>query len=359
MGLFGKKGKDKEGAKEGNSDVSSATRVAMFWHELGEGKVECELCPHRCKLTEGKRGICGVRENIGGKLHTLIYGLGSSSHDDPIEKKPLYNFYPGTTVMSFGTVGCNFRCLHCQNYHISQRKPEEMPLENYTIKEVLRLTTGHGCGGVAWTYNEPTVWFEFTLDGCRAVKDQGLYTVYVTNGYINEEPLRRIAPYLDAMNIDVKAGTDEFYKKVCKGERKHVLATCELAHKLGIHLELTYLVIPGFNDKEEEIKQFADWVVHSLSPEVPVHYSRFHPDYKLTDQDATPMETLEMAYNITKKAGCEYIYVGNVFHSDHENTYCPKCNSLLIERVGYSTKVVGLKGPSCKKCGKKIPIKGV
>jgi len=359
MGLFGKKGKDKEGEKEGKSDASPGTRVAMFWHELGEGKVECELCPHRCKLTEGKRGICGVRENIGGKLNTLIYGLGSSAHDDPIEKKPLYNFYPGTTVMSFGTVGCNFRCMHCQNYHISQRKPEEMPLESYTVNDVLKLTTRYNCSGVAWTYNEPTIWYEFTLDGCRAVKDQGLYTVYVTNGYINEEPLRKIAPYLDAMNIDVKAGTDEFYKTVCKGERKYVLETCELALKLGIHIELTYLVIPGFNDTEEEIKQFADWVVNSLSPEVPVHYSRFHPDYKLTDQDATPIETLEMAYNITKKAGCEYIYVGNVFHGDHENTYCPKCNSLLIERVGYSTKVVGLKGPTCKKCGRKVPIKGV
>jgi pyruvate formate lyase activating enzyme len=353
MGLISKNGKER------GDEASPGVREAMFWHELGQGKVECELCPHRCKLSEGKRGICGVRKNIGGKLNTLVYGLGSSAHDDPIEKKPLYNFYPGTTVMSFGTVGCNFRCLHCQNFQISQVKPDDASLQKFTVKDVLSLTAGHNCGGVAWTYNEPTIWFEFTYDGCKAVKEQGLYTVYVTNGYINEEPLKKIAPYLDAMNIDVKAGTDEFYKKVCKGERKHVLATCELAHKLGIHIELTYLVIPGFNDTEEEIKQFADWVVQSLSPEVVVHFSRFHPDYKLTDRDGTPMETLDMAYKISKKAGCEYVYVGNIVHNTYENTYCPKCNNLLIERVGYSTNIVGLKGPTCKKCGKAIPIKGI
>jgi len=354
MALIGKKTKDKDTKVD-----SKNVRVALFWHEIGEGKVECELCPHRCKLNEGKSGICGVRQNLGGKLHTIVYGLSSSFNDDPIEKKPLYNFYPGSKVMSFGTVGCNFRCLHCQNFTISQVKPDDRSLHSFSIKDIINLTKNNNCKGVAWTYNEPTIWYEFTLDGCRAAKSDGLYTVYVTNGYINEEPLRQIAPYLDAMNIDVKAGTDEFYKKVCKGERKHVLETCELAHKLGIHIELTYLVIPGFNDTEEEITKFADWVVNSLSPEVPVHYSRFHPDYKMTDLDGTPKETLEMAYNITKKAGCEFIYVGNVVHGEHENTYCPRCSNLLIKRSGYSTRIVGLKGFHCNSCNKKLPILGI
>ena len=354
MALIGKKTKDKDPKVD-----SKNVRVAMYWHEIGVGKVECELCPHRCKLQEDQSGICGVRKNIGGKLHTLVYGLSSSFHADPIEKKPLYNFYPGSKVMSFGTVGCNFRCLHCQNFQISQVRPDDHSLQNISIKDIINFTKNTDCKGIAWTYNEPTIWYEFTLDGCRAAKAEDLYTVYVSNGYINEKPLREIAPYLDAMNIDVKAGTDEFYKKVCKGERKHVLETCELAHKLKIHLELTYLIIPGFNDKEEELKEFADWAVNSLSPEVPVHYSRFHPDYKMTDLDGTPMETLEMAYNISKKAGSEFIYVGNVVHGDHENTYCPKCNNLLIKRVGYSTSVVGLKGNTCKSCSKKVPILGV
>jgi len=319
----------------------------MFWSELGGGKVQCELCPHMCKLSEGRRGICGVRQNIGGKLHTLIYGLGTSAHPDPIEKKPLYHFHPGTMVMSFGTVGCNFKCLHCQNYQISQEGPEDRGLTRFTAEDVVRITKKSSCAGVAWTYNEPTIWYEFTYAGSKAIKDQGLYTVYVSNGYINEEPLKKIAPYLDAMNIDVKAGKDGFYKKVCKGERQRVL------------VELTYLLIPDLNDSEEEIQAFAEWAVQNLDSKVALHFSRFHPDYKLIDKGQTPMGTMTMAYDIAKKAGAEYVYLGNVVHGTFENTYCSKCGTLMIERYGFSTEKIGLDADECRKCGNVIPIRGL
>jgi pyruvate formate lyase activating enzyme len=343
---------------EGGKDTIG-TREAMFWSELGNGKVQCELCPHRCKLSEGRRGICGVRENIGGKLHTLIYGLGTSAHPDPIEKKPLYHFHPGSMVMSFGTVGCNFKCLHCQNYTISQEGPDDRRLARFSIEDVVSLTRRSNCSGVAWTYNEPTIWYEFTYDGSRAAKAEGLYSVYVSNGYINEEPLKKIAPYIDAMNIDVKAGNDDFYKKVCKGERQRVLETCERAHKLGILVELTYLVIPDLNDSEDEIRAFAEWAVQYLSSEVPIHFSRFHPDFMLTDKGRTPMGTMTMAYDIAKKAGAQYVYLGNVSHGTFENTYCPECGTLLLERFGFSADKVGLVGDECVKCGKEIPIRGL
>lgn len=351
LGLFGKRESD-EGRGPG-------VKEALFWKELGGGKVQCELCPHECKLAEGKRGICGVRENIDGKLHTLIYGLGTSSHADPIEKKPLYHFHPGTMVMSFGTVGCNFSCLHCQNYTISQEGPEDRHLTRFTIDDVLRMTKGGNCAGVAWTYNEPTIWYEFTLDGSKAVKQEGLYSVYVSNGYINEEPLRRIAPYLDAMNIDVKAGEDEFYRKVCKGDRKKVLETCERAHSLGILIELTYLIIPGMNDSMEEIKEYVEWAVGTLSPKVALHFSAFHPDYKLQDRMRTPMETMIRAYETAKKAGAEHVYLGNVRHGDYENTVCPKCGTLIVERFGFSADVMNVTDGRCRKCGTEIPIKGL
>lgn len=351
LGLFGKKDKTAEGGP--------GVREAMFWNELGNGKVQCELCPHECKLSEGKRGICGVRQNVGGKLLTLIYGLGTSSHADPIEKKPLYHFHPGTAVMSFGTVGCNFQCLHCQNYTISQERPEDRRLTSFTIEDVLRMTKGNNCAGVAWTYNEPTIWYEFTFDGSKAVKKEGLYSVYVSNGFINEEPLKRISPYLDAMNIDVKAGNDDFYKKVCKGERRHVLETAIRAHKLGIMVELTYLVIPDMNDSQEEIRGFAEWAVNNISSKIAIHFSAFHPDYKLRDKRRTPLETMLMAYETAKKAGAEYVYLGNVRHGEYENTFCPKCNTLLVERFGFSADVMNIMDGKCKKCGTEIPIKGL
>jgi pyruvate formate lyase activating enzyme len=331
-------------------------KEAMFWRKQ-DGKVECMLCPHRCKISQGKRGICGVRENQKGILNTLIYGMATSITPDPIEKKPLFHFFPGTYALSFGTVGCNFKCLHCQNYNISQAKIESMRFQKVKVEDVVKIANRYKCQGISWTYNEPSIWYEFTYDGSIAAKKEGLYTCYVTNGFIEAEPLKKISPYLDAMNIDVKSFTDDFYKKTCKAKLKPVLDTCILAKELDIYIELTNLIIPGMNDSEEEIRRFCNWVVDSLGENTPIHFSRFHPDYKMTDSIATPISTLTRAYEIAKDEGIRYIYLGNVPHGDYENTYCSDCGELLIERIGFSTRNHFAKDGKCPKCNSAIPLR--
>ena len=330
-------------------------RESYLYEQLEGGSVKCTTCAWRCTIKEGQRGFCGMRENRGGKLIALNYGLVSSVNVDPIEKKPLFHFYPGTSVFSLGTVGCNFRCLHCQNYSISQVSIDESirELVEYTPEQTIEMAKKSGCRGIAWTYNEPTIWFEYTLDSARLAKAENLYTVYVTNGYMTSEALEMIAPFLDAMNIDVKGFTQKFYTQLCQTRLKPVLETAERAHRLGIHIELTYLVIPGRNDSPEEITLFVDWA-SGIDVDIPVHFSRFHPDYKLTDAPMTPNETLETALEIAKEK-LNYVYLGNVPGHSGENTYCSQCNNLLIERVGYKTKVIGLTGKACSKCGCEIP----
>ena len=332
-------------------------KEAMFWKATKNERVQCLLCPHHCIIAHEKRGICGVRKNEHGKLFTLIYGACSSIADDPIEKKPLYHFYPGSLVFSLGSVGCTFRCDHCQNYSISMARPEELSLQEIPPEKVSEIAYDHGCRGVAWTYNEPTIWYEYTFDAAKLVKGTGLYTIYVTNGYIEKEPLEKIAPYLDAMNIDVKAFHDEFYRTVCKAKLAPVLQTCERAKKLGIHIELTYLVIPGFNDAAQEIKEFCQWIGEKIGTDTPVHFSRFHPDYKMKATQATPINTLLNCHSIAKDAGLQFVYLGNIAHGDYDNTYCPSCKNLLIERYGFSTQIKGLTQKKCNKCGATIPLK--
>ena len=329
--------------------------LAKHWTKLDDGKVRCELCPHRCILKEGQVGVCRVRKNIGGELYTLIYGSVSSMAVDPIEKKPLFHFKPTSQVLSLSTVGCNMRCRHCQNWEISQVGPDEFPyLRELMPEDVVRIAEDYE--GVAFTYNEPTIWHEFTLDTAKLLKKEGKYVVYVTNGYIEEEPLREIGKYLDAMNIDVKAFSEDFYRKVAGASLKPVLRNAEIAHSMGIHIELTYLVIPRMNDGEDEIRRFAEWVA-SVSPEIPVHFSRFFPMYKLTEKPPTPVKTLHKAYRIAKDAGLEYVYLGNTWEPEYESTYCPSCGNLLIERVYYNTRVLGLtENGRCKKCGKRINV---
>ncbi|MEM3396028.1 MAG: AmmeMemoRadiSam system radical SAM enzyme [Thermoplasmata archaeon] len=326
---------------------------ALFWEKKESNAVRCNLCAHHCVIQNGKCGICGVRENRDGELHTLIYGLYSSVAIDPIEKKPLYHFFPGSEILSYGTVGCNFKCLHCQNYTISQAKPSNSYLEKTTPEDVLKLAKRYKVPGVAWTYNEPTIWYEFTYDCSKLLHENGIKSVYVTNGYIEKDPLKQIAPYLDAMNIDVKGFTEEFYAKVVHAKLKPVLETCELAYNLGIHIELTYLVIPTYNDSEKEFVEFVKWVKEKLSPEVPVHFTRFHPDYMLTDVSPTPLATLRTAHRIAKENGLANVYIGNVW-GEPDITYCPRCNEPLIEREGFSVVYNKIKEGKCFKCKEKI-----
>lgn len=331
-------------------------KEARFWKKLNDSKVKCSLCAHNCVIKDGDLGFCGVRKNEGGNLFSLVYGSCSSMAVDPIEKKPFYHFYPGSKVFSMGTVGCNFKCLNCQNADISTADTSFPYMHEISAMGPVRLAKEQGCQGVAFTYNEPSIWYEFTLDSAKFAKENGLYTCYVTNGYISEEPLREISNFLDAMNIDVKGFTEDFYKKVCKARLKPVLDTCVLAKQLGIHVELTYLVIPSYNDSLDEIKDFCRWVVENLGKDVPVHFSRFHPDHNMTDVSATSMITMKNIYNTAVKSNLNFVYLGNVPHEDYENTYCPNCSSLVIERNYFDANVKGLDKNRCKKCGNILPF---
>jgi len=327
-----------------------ASKEAVFWAREGD-KVRCSLCPHMCSISDGKRGLCGVRENRKGKLYSLIYGKASSIHPDPIEKKPLFHFLPGTTAMSFGSIGCNLFCMHCQNWSISKARIGQVELTEISPEDVVRYARDAGARSVSWTYNEPTIWHEFTTEASKAAHDAGLRTNYVTNGYINEEPLRELKGVIDAMNIDVKAFTDGFYSRVCGGKLTPVLNACEVAREIGIHVELTYLVIPDHNDSSDEVTSFCRWVVDSIGRDVPVHFSAFHPDYRLTNLPKTPEKTLSMAHDAAKKAGLEFVYLGNIWAGDKEDTYCPKCGSKAIDREGFHVRGKNLKGDRCGKCG--------
>jgi pyruvate formate lyase activating enzyme len=331
-----------------------ALKEAMLY-EKEDAKVRCNICAHHCRITENGYGVCRTRQNIDGKLYTLIYSSVSSSHVDPIEKKPLYHFFPGTLVFSLGTISCNFRCKHCQNWSISTAKVGEVYTMEMPPEEAIRQTKKSGCDGIAWTYNEPTIWFEYTYDSAKLAKREGFYTVYVTNGYISEDALNEIAPFLDAANVDVKAFSDSFYKKISGAKLEPVLETCERMQEKKIHLELTYLIIPGYNDSEEEIKKFSEWAV-DLNALIPVHFSAFYPAHLMLDVPPTSIETLEMAHGIAKEAGVEYVYLGNVPGHEYENTFCPECGELLIERTGYHVRK-RISKPTCPECGRSINIR--
>ncbi|MEM2943496.1 MAG: AmmeMemoRadiSam system radical SAM enzyme [Methanomassiliicoccales archaeon] len=334
---------------------SDSLKEARFWRTMG-GKIQCELCPHSCLIAPNKRGICGVRRNVDGKLVSLIYGRASSIHVDPIEKKPFFHFKPGDRVLSLGSVGCTFRCLHCQNFTISQAEVDKFPLEYINPQDVTTMCQNTEAKGISWTYNEPIIWHEFACDASKIAKENGYYSLYVTNGYIQEEPLREISKYIDGMNIDIKGFTEEFYRKICKARLEPVLEATQIAVGLGMHVELTYLIIPNRNDTEEEIRRFVIWVRDSLGESIPVHFTRFHPDYMMTDVPSTPLKTLEMALKIGKEEGLRFVYVGNVPHHEGENTYCPKCGNLAIERVGFEVVHIDVKEGKCRKCGESLNI---
>ncbi len=330
-------------------------REARFW-EPKNGRVQCHLCPHECIIADGQRGICGVRENRNGTLTSLIYGSCSSVTPDPIEKKPLYHFHPGTKALSLGTVGCNLRCRHCQNFSISQADPDEHRMIELPPEQSMETARRHGCQGIAYTYNEPSIWWEYTRDSADLAKEAGLYTAYVTNGFTSEQAIREIAPHLDAANVDVKSMNDDFYRDICKARLQPVLDACKAYHEEGVHLELTYLVIPGHNDGEDDIEAFSSWTRDELGPETPVHFSAFYPAHKMTDVPRTTKQQLLEAYRIAQEKGLRYVYLGNVPHGDYENTYCPSCNALLIERHGFSAQIKELDGTRCRACGQEIPV---
>ncbi len=331
-------------------------KEGVLYDELPGNKVKCNVCAHRCTIAESKVGICGTRKNIKGRIHTLIYNTVSSEAVDPIEKKPLYHFLPGTLSYSLGTIGCNFRCLHCQNWNISQVSLEEAYTKEITPEEAVRRALAAGCSSISWTYNEPAIWHEYTYDSAVLAKKAGLKTIYVTNGYITPEALRRMASYLDAYRVDIKSFSDEFYKKVCGARLAPVLESTKLAKELGMHVETITLVIPGRNDSKEELAHIARWVHDNLGEDTPMHFTRFHPMHKMDHVAATPLSTLEMAHGIAKKEGMRFVYLGNVGGHKYENTYCPRCDALLIERAGFRVGEVRVKDGKCARCGEGIPM---
>jgi len=329
---------------------------ARQYRKTENNTVTCSLCNHRCQIYPGKHGICGVRENERGTLYATTYGKISAEAVDPIEKKPLYHYLPGTRSYSLGSIGCNFHCRHCQNWHISRAERDVAHLRDLSPEEGVERAQESGSASISWTYNEPTIWHEYTLDMGTLARTAGLGTVYVTNGYITEEALRELSPMLAAFRVDLKAFTDTFYEKVCGAHLQPVLDSAALARELGMHIETVSLVIPGLNDSMEEQTSLIRWVIEHLGPETPMHFSAFHPDYKMTDRGATPVATLEKIYRTAKELGLRFPYLGNVGHHQYENTYCPSCGATLIERQGFSSRVLGLDGQQCKNCGETIEI---
>jgi pyruvate formate lyase activating enzyme len=329
---------------------------AMLWKALDESGVSCALCAHRCAISPGKFGICGVRRNDGGKLVTLVYGEVITAHVDPIEKKPFHHFLPGTTSFSIATVGCNFRCAFCQNWEISQASKKGgaggggfklMP------GDVVREAVAGGCRSISYTYTEPTIFFEFAYDTARLAREKGLRNTFVTNGYMTAEALETIHPYLDAANVDLKAFKDETYKKVCKARLGPVLDSIRLMKRLGIWVEVTTLVVPGLNDGDEELAAIARFLA-GVDPAIPWHISRFHPDYEYTEAAATPVRTLERAFELGKREGLRFIYVGNV-GGISEDTPCPSCGKVLIRRRGFDVGENLMNGANCPFCGASVP----
>jgi pyruvate formate lyase activating enzyme len=329
-----------------------STRVAQFWQKL-DGDVQCSLCHQHCRIKPGCRGLCGVRENQDGTLMTLVYGNLVAASVDPIEKKPFYHFLPGSLAYSIATAGCNFRCLHCQNADISQ-----LPRENGLIlgdyvppDEIVAAAKAYGCQSIAYTYTEPTIFFEYAYDVAMLAKEAGLKNVFVSNGYIGEEAAEKIIPILDANNIDLK-GDDQFYRKVCGARLEPVQRNIELFWKKGVWLEVTTLIIPGYNDSKEQLQEIAQFLA-SVSKDMPWHISAFYPTYKLTDVPRTGVEALRLGLKVGREAGLKHIYVGNI-PGESENTICPVCGLVLIERLGYRVMRNSIIDGHCSKCGSAI-----
>ncbi len=326
----------------------------MFYERLEKKKVKCFLCSHYCIILDGKRGVCSVRENRDGTLYSLVYGKLVSMNVDPIEKKPLFHFYPASTSFSIATVGCNFKCRHCQNFEIAQyaKKNVNIPGDYVTPEEVVSAAERSGCRSIAYTYTEPTIFFEFAYDCARLAHERGIRNVFVSNGYTSPEAIRAISPFLDGNNIDLK-GDDEFYRNICGAKMQPVLDTIKLMKELGVWVEITTLIIPGHNDSEESLISSIEFI-KSVDPAIPWHVSQFYPTYKLMDRPRTPVKTLRHAREIAIKRGLKNVFEGTDPGEGSENTYCPKCGELAIERFGYRIIQNNIKGGCCSKCRTEI-----
>jgi len=330
-------------------------KEARYYKKIEGNIVQCQLCPRECFVSDGNRGYCDVRENQNGTYYTLVYGRLVAIHIDPIEKKPLFHFLPGTNALSVATAGCNVDCKFCQNWNIAQALPEEVPSKFVPPDQLVSLAVKYKSPTMAFTYTEPVVFTEYVYDCASFGKNHNVRSVMISNGYINKKPMQDLCGVLDAVKIDLKSFNDNFYKKIVRGTLKPVLDTLVTLKESNKWFEMVYLVIPTLNDKKEEIANMSKWILSNLGPDVPIHFTRFHPEYLLTNLPPTPVKTLEIAYNTAKDAGLNFVYIGNVPGHQAENTYCPNCNKLLIQRLGFSIKENNIVDGKCKFCGKDIP----
>ncbi len=341
----------------GDSSEERFVREAAFYKKLDHLKIECHLCPRRCVVADQESGWCGVRTNRKGTYQTHIFGRPVTIHNDPIEKKPLFHFRPGSEALSISTAGCNFECQFCQNWEISQFRPEQIPARYGFVgpDRLISIARRAGSRSIAFTYGEPVIFFEYMLAAAKASKQAGIPGVMISNGYIEPEPMQQLCEVLGAVKVDFKAYSDSFYKRWCRGTLDPVLKTMKLVHDKGVWLEMVHLTIPTLNDDADETKALCAWVLANLGPDVPLHFTRFHPTYKLKNLPATPPETLEKQYRIAKQAGIHYAYVGNLPGHEGENTYCHKCGKIVIRRIGFSVIENKLKDSKCPNCGQVIP----
>ncbi len=335
---------------------------AYLWDPFEDNKVRCNLCCHRCVIKDGRRGKCNVRENRSGVLETLVYGKVIARHIDPIEKKPLFHFMPGSLSYSIATVGCNFRCLFCQNADIAQMPTDHQGMvmgDPTEPQEVVDAAIKGNCRSISYTYTEPTVFFEFAYDTAKLARAKRVRNVFVTNGYLTPEAIEMVQPYLDAANVDLKAFSDKYYKELCGARLAHVKEALKLMKSRGIWVEVTTLVVPGLNDNPAELEKLASFLAGSLGPETPWHISRFHPTYRLTDRPATPRQTLISAREIGIQAGLKYVYTGNVPGDMGEKTFCYSCGKMLIDRWGFQISQYLIDNGHCSHCGAVIDGAGM
>jgi len=338
-----------------NNDSARFTVEARFYDKLPNQKVKCRLCPRECTVGDKERGYCGVRENRGGTYYSLVHSRVCAAHVDPIEKKPLFHYLPGSLAFSLATAGCNVNCKFCQNWDISQSRPEEVPAEYLPPSAVAALAAQYGCPTIAYTYGEPVVFSELLMDAADEGHKAGIRSIVVSNGYIQDQPLRAAYGKMDAVKIDLKSFSETYYAKVVVGQLKPVLDSIVTLRKMGKWTEIVYLVVPTLNDSDAEFRGLAGWVKANLGTEVPLHFTQFHPEYLLKNLPVTPLPTLERAKAIADAEGLHYVYIGNVPGHPAENTYCPKCKQMLVERTGFEVRQMRIRKGACPACGHAIP----
>jgi pyruvate formate lyase activating enzyme len=340
---------------EQHPDDSRFTVEAKFYRKLQDHRIKCELCPRECTVADGKRGHCGVRENREGTFYSLVYARVCAAHVDPIEKKPMFHYLPGTAAFSLATAGCNVNCKFCQNWEISQSRPEEIPADYAPPQRVVELARQYECPTIAFTYSEPVVFSEFLMEVADAGHEAGIRSIVVSNGYMGKEALKTAYGKMDAVKIDLKSFSESYYRQVVGGQLKPVLDSLVTLKEIGKWLEIVYLVVPGLNDGDQEFRGLAQWIKTNLGVDVPLHFTQYHPGYLLTNRPVTPVAMLERAKAIADTEGLHYVYIGNVPGHPAQNTYCPQCRGLLVGRVGFTAGQMLIRNGNCPFCMHPIP----